>query len=404
MRLAANDATLAAAGPFSTVEAVCLPDTAAFGTRLSALARAARQQGCEWLFHTPPGETPSPAALDRAALAGLHYDIIFGALATGAPPALWRPSRLAFDEAARLPHALLNWWVGQTVLARTETVWRLAEAGHLDDADAVATLFALWGHARAVKLAQPLSERPDEPEPLQMDDRAAILARLELDPVRLAIDWGERQYFLPYTGRNAGIERQQTRGQFFEADELAWLSRRLGPGCVIADIGANTGNHTIFFAGPMQAARVIPFEPLPDAAAMLSRAVAWNGLANVDLSMLHHGVGARPLAMRAERSERGGLGATRLVEDVTGDIKVQPLDALLTGPVDFLKIDVEAMEMDVLSGARGVIARNRPAIFIEVAETTADAFRIWLGENDYGVERVFSDKGHTNLLVLPRAA
>ncbi|QOG05430.1 FkbM family methyltransferase [Aureimonas sp. OT7] len=404
MRLAANDATLAAAEPFGAVEAVRLPDAAPFGTRLAALAGAARQQGCKWLFHTPPGETPSPTALDRVALASLHYDIVFGALATGTPPALWRPSRLAFDAAERLPHALLNWWVGQTVLARTDTILRLAEAGHFDDADAVATLFALWAHARTVKLAQPLSERPDEPEPLQTEERGAILARLALDPARLAVDWGDRRYFLPYTGRNAGIERQQTRGQFFEADELAWLSRRLGPGRVIADIGANTGNHTIFFAGPMQAARVIPFEPLPDAAAMLSRAVAWNRLANVDLSMLHHGVGARPLAMRAERSERGGLGATRLVEDVTGDIKVQPLDALLTGPVDFLKIDVEAMEMDVLSGAKGVIARNRPAIFIEVAEITADAFRIWLGENDYGVERVFSDKGHTNLLVLPRAA
>ncbi|MCM2502750.1 FkbM family methyltransferase [Aureimonas altamirensis] len=404
MHLAANDARVAAAGPFRAVETVSLPDTAAFGMRLAALARAARRLGCEWLFHTPPLETPSASALDRAALASLHYDIIFGALATGAQPALWRPSRLAFDEASRLPHALLNWWIGRTVLARTDTVWRLAEAGHLDDADEIATLFALWGHARAVKLAQPLSDRQDEPEPLRAEDRAAVLARLQREPVRLPVDWGDRQYLLPYTGRNAGIEREQTRGLFFEADELMWLRRRLGPGRVIADIGANTGNHTIFFAGPMQAARVIPFEPLPDAAAMLSHAVAWNRLANVDLSMLHHGVGARPAAMRAERSERGGLGATRLVEDVGGDIKVLPLDALLTGPVDFLKIDVEAMEMDVLSGARGVIARNRPAIFIEVAEATADAFRIWLGENDYGVERVFSDKGHTNLLVLPRAA
>jgi FkbM family methyltransferase len=404
MRLAANDAALAAAGPFTTVEAVPVPEAASFCMRLAILAKAARERGCEWLFHTPPQETPSPAALDRAALASLHYDIIFGALATGAPPALWRPSRLAFDEAARLPHALLNWWVGETVLARTDTICRLAEAGHLDDVDKAATLFALWFHARTVKLAQPLSERPAEPEPLSAIERTAILARLHLDPARLTVDWGDRQYFLPYTGRNAGIEREQTRGLFFEADELAWLGRRLGPGRVIADIGANTGNHTIFFAGPMQAARVIPFEPLPEAADMLARAVAWNRLANVDLSMLHHGVGARPVAMRAEKSERGGLGATRLVEDVAGDIKVQPLDALLTGPVDFLKIDVEAMEMDVLSGARGVIARNRPAIFIEVAETTAEAFRLWLGENDYGVERVFSDKGHTNLLVMPRAA
>ncbi len=97
----------------------------------------------------------------------------------------------------------------------------------------------------------------------------------------------------PIHGRNAGIEREQSRGLFFEAMELEELRKVVGPGAHVVDVGANTGNHTIFFAGPMKAASVLPFEPLPAAAAALRASVARNELTNVDLSRLGVGVADR---------------------------------------------------------------------------------------------------------------
>ena len=80
-----------------------------------------------------------------------------------------------------------------------------------------------------------------------------MLQRLADKPVFLPIVHGDAVYHLPYTGRNAGIEREQSRGLFFEAMELEELRKVVRPGRAVVDVGANTGNHTIFFAGPMKA-------------------------------------------------------------------------------------------------------------------------------------------------------
>ena len=65
--------------------------------------------------------------------------------------------------------------------------------------------------------------------------------------------YGGKVLSLPYTGLNPVIEREQMRGLFFEAEELAFLADRLPRGLRIVDVGANTGNHTLFFASVMQA-------------------------------------------------------------------------------------------------------------------------------------------------------
>ena len=170
----------------------------------------------------------------------------------------------------------------------------------------------------------------------------------------------------------------------------------------IVDVGANTGNHTIFFAGPMKAAMVTPLEPLPSASAALRASVLRNGLANVDLSRLGTGIADHSGRARLVFSERGGLGATSLVADPSGDIVIDTLDAMITEPVDVLKIDVEGMEMSVLAGADRVIKRSRPLIFIEIANQNTPAFSAWLSQAGYQVERIFTDKQHANYLIAPR--
>lgn len=361
---------------------------------------AAEAAGCDWLLRIGPGERLREDALDIAGAATAAYDAIFGAVAIGEEPGPWKPSRLAFDEAARLPHALLNWWIGAHPLVRVS-----AERRALDvlpqTPSSIAYLFALWDTARAIKLAAPLVQRADAPAPLSDGDRAAVLERLAIKPVHLDVPYGEATYRLPYTGRNAGIEREQTRGLFFEAHELEALKRRMGSGAVVADVGANTGNHTIFFAGPMRAERVVPFEPLPELGEVIRRTVAENALSNVDTRHLGLGLSDRRGRMGLRLSERGGFGATRLVEDAQGPVEVVRLDEVLTERVDLLKIDVESMELQVLGGAEQLISRARPVIFVEIAHDNTEAFMGWVARKAYRVERIFPDKGHANYLIAP---
>lgn len=262
-------------------------------------------------------------------------------------------------------------------------------------------LYDLWGSARCLKSAQPLLELTSEPQPLDADGKAEVLRDLAAEPVFLPIIHGDDTYFLPYTGRNAGIEREQSRGLFFEAMELEELRKVVKPGAHVVDIGANTGNHTVFFAGPMRAASVIPFEPLPAAANVLRATVERNGLRSVDLSRLLVGVSDRAGRAGLVFSERGGLGATGLRPDPQGDIVVATLDSMLSAAVDLLKIDVEGMEMQVLSGAEETIRRWRPMIFIEIANRNTSAFCSWLKASRYDVARIFTDKGHANYLLVP---
>lgn len=369
--------------------------------RLRQACNGARAEGCDWMIAPAPGETLRLEALAIAAPALGPYRAIFGGVAVaGSGEAVWRPSRLAFDEPERLGHALLHWWVGETHFVRVAEAETIL-AGLPADARWLDYLFALWAKVPAIKLAQPLTTVTAAPALAGPDLRATVIRRLAADPVLLPVRFGRETYLLPYTGENAGIERDQTRGDFFEAEELHALMRRVAPGSRIVDVGANTGNHTVFFAGPMQAASVLPFEPLPDVAAILRRAVAANHLSNVDLSQLGIGLSDGPGRVNAVRSERGGLGASRLVDDPAGEIPVMRLDDALTNGVDFLKIDVESMEMRVLAGAEATIARERPLIFIEIANDNTLAFFEWMTLRNYRVERIFSDKGHSNYLIAP---
>jgi FkbM family methyltransferase len=367
----------------------------------------ARQAGCGWMIALQAGEALADDAFELVAPALDLFDAIFGAAhLRGSAEAVARLSRLAFDSADRLPHALLNWWVPDSHLVRTEVAARILDNVAARGADnwSVDYLFDTWANARCMKSAQALLVLDDAPAPRGDSERREVIRRLAEVPVFVPVIHGDIVYHLPYTGRNAGIEREQTRGLFFEAFELEELRKRIGPGAWVIDIGANTGNHTVFFAGPMKAAMVMPLEPLPDAGAALRRAVERNGLDNVDLSKLGIGIADHAGRARLVFSERGGLGETRLVPDPSGDIVIDTLDAVITGPVDVLKIDVEGMEMNVLAGAGDVIRRSRPLIYIEIANDNTLAFNTWLGQAGYRVERVFTDKQHANYLIVPQSA
>ena len=59
------------------------------------------------------------------------------------------------------------------------------------------------------------------------------------------------------------------------------------------------------------------------------------------------------------------------------------IDSLKLPRIDFIKIDVEGMEMEALTGAAESIAQSKPAMLIESIKTDAAALREWLAARDY---------------------
>ena len=139
------------------------------------------------------------------------------------------------------------------------------------------------------------------------------------------------------------------RGLFFEEEELRFLAERLPRGLRIVDAGANTGNHTLFFATAMAAERSSRSSRCRAPRRQFAPTVRGEPAEERRSLPPWRAVGASPGRCAPVPSATAGLGATHFVPDPAGEVPVRPLDALVAGRSIFVKIDVEGMEM---AGAR----------------------------------------------------
>lgn len=180
-----------------------------------------------------------------------------------------------------------------------------------------------------------------------------------------------------------------TRGAFDSVTPaLAVASGRAAGVPTIVDVGANLGTFAIPVGIELdRRCRLIAFEA--------QRAVYYQLCANLFLNDLAQGIANHcavgnpsspaasidvPVLDLDREVNAGGLSLdpaylVAFPKQVLGREKVPlvALDEALAAEIrlDVLKIDVEGMELDVLEGARGVIARHRPLI---LCEALSDAF------------------------------
>jgi len=168
----------------------------------------------------------------------------------------------------------------------------------------------------------------------------------------------------------------------YELDELEALdafvlSRLPGRTRCCVDVGANIGNHCLFFS--RRFARVVAFEPNPLAVDLLRWNLRANGIANVTV----HAAGLAEHAATAAMSivDRN-LGASHVVAGPAGEaagadrVQVDLLrgdDVLLDEEaVDLVKIDVEGFELGVLRGLERTLERHRPIVLAEALPERID--------------------------------
>jgi len=164
-------------------------------------------------------------------------------------------------------------------------------------------------------------------------------------------------------------------GRFYEHEMLEDLRHRLPPDGLFVDVGANIGNHTLYSAS-VCGARVLAFEPSPALADHCEANLRANGVAE-RVELRREGVGERAGWARIVPGPRRNAGMTRLeIAEGPGDeaVAVTSLDdaaASFGGVPAVVKVDVEGMEYAVLLGAREMLGRHRPALYVEVAEDEA---------------------------------
>ncbi len=155
-------------------------------------------------------------------------------------------------------------------------------------------------------------------------------------------------------------------------DEIKFLRRLLQPGQKVIDIGANYGVYTLSMArtvGPRGC--VWAFEPASDTALLLAEGIAANCFAQVvlDRSAVSGTCGTAQLSLNPHAESnalapvKDSTGATETVPLVTLDHCLEQYD---WREIDFLKIDAEGEESNILQGGRRFFAKLSPLVQYEI--------------------------------------
>ena len=167
---------------------------------------------------------------------------------------------------------------------------------------------------------------------------------------------------------------------FFEQEYIVnVLAEYVKKASFIIDVGAHVGSHTVMYKKLNPSSIVYSFEPQKLLYKLLCYNVSDNCLQNVYSYNNAVGEGVydaemNPYSTDGENSmqeiEYGSSNVYNLAGVQVGSggekIKVISLDALKMNRCEFLKIDVEGYEPNVLIGARNMIMSCRPVISFEV--------------------------------------
>jgi FkbM family methyltransferase len=172
------------------------------------------------------------------------------------------------------------------------------------------------------------------------------------------------------------IQRVLAYGHFWEEDSLKRLDKYLTRESVVFDIGANIGNHTIYWSkitDGVGVKRVYAFEPIDLTFSVLEKNVRINELGSVRVIINKVGLGREEgfAEVGDTQYDYSNIGKTSIRTSSSGPFKIISLDSYVNSAnfrdkrIDFIKIDVENFEVELLFGAIETIKKYSPIIFIE---------------------------------------
>jgi FkbM family methyltransferase len=181
-----------------------------------------------------------------------------------------------------------------------------------------------------------------------------------------------RQGLVLYNRHDQYIGRSLDRYGEFSAGEADLFRQAVRPGWTVVEAGANIGAHTLALAkqvGPR--GTVVAFEPQRILFQALCANMALNSIVNTHCRMEALGEVPGSVLVPTLNYERennfGGLslGTPPRAERASEAVPVVTLDSLELPRCEFLKVDVEGMELRVLTGARRTIEQLRPILYVE---------------------------------------
>jgi len=153
------------------------------------------------------------------------------------------------------------------------------------------------------------------------------------------------------------------------------IDRYVTPRSVCVDVGANLGYVSVYLS--KRAKRVYSLEPQPVVFLQLCCNLFLNGCTNV--TPINAAATEHPARMGFAEYQSGwvgtndlsrydamrSIGSISLKESDSGIMRGERLDHLVHDHVDFIKIDTQGADVDVILGSSGIVERDRPIIVFE---------------------------------------
>jgi FkbM family methyltransferase len=189
--------------------------------------------------------------------------------------------------------------------------------------------------------------------------------RVLSDLTRLATKYG-----ILYTVVDDLITRQLVDFGAHTRNELAMLLKHVDTDDVFVDIGAHVGTFTIPVAKKLGTrGKVLAIEGRDETFSILAKNVGANGLAH-KVQPLCAIVGQGPKQKLRRVDVDGNTGASFYAPDETSAQEAVDAKSLISAygfaRPDFVKIDIEGMELSVLRSIAPIIATHRPKLYVEV--------------------------------------
>lgn len=182
------------------------------------------------------------------------------------------------------------------------------------------------------------------------------------------------KFYLPYIKTDEIQKTIYQRKDYMEGYNLNNICKIWKSGAIedkmkdsaVLDIGANIGNHTLYFLNECNANFVYCFEPADDTFQILKRNICINHLEE-RVCLMNVGVGSTSGEARIKSRREKDTGYTKLETSKGGGITIVAIDELqIKHKIGFVKIDVEGFELDVIKGMVNILKRDKPFIMIEV--------------------------------------
>lgn len=172
------------------------------------------------------------------------------------------------------------------------------------------------------------------------------------------------------------------------------IREHVGKGDTVVEAGSNIGTETILLSKLVgETGKVYAFEPVPSVYSILK--------ANTALNFMEHNVQVEPLCLGAENTEvelyllpqdfpNQGMSSKLKHSKSDASIRVEQLtiddymEINKISKIDFIKMDVQGGEKDILLGGIGTIKKHRPKIFLEAGDgwsSLRDLYDLLIGLN-----------------------